>query len=1148
MKQKKLLALLLAVCMVLALLPSFAGAEATTKVDTLTNGLTSGGYTSWAIASTETNSGAAYSINSYGNTKGYIQLKSKDSISGVVTTVSTGKAAKVAVSWNSETVSGRTLDVYGKNTAYSAPSDLYGSNAGTKIGSIVMGTSTELTISDEYAYIGLRSNNGAMYLDTIEITWSVDGDAPQPTTYTVSFDANGGTGTMADVTVTSPYTLPNCGFTAPEGQEFDYWTVDGDEGMYDPGDEYELTGDTTFVAQWKDLPVPTYTDMMLKRVPANGDVVVIYYPAASKVVTGTDYLYNNKKHELVAANATLTDDVLAVPDEALRLTVTTTVADDGETTLYTFATEDGKYLLADGTNVQLVDEQGANTLFRLETAAAGTDNWYIKCDSATVSGKTQYIEYYGGYFTVYSLNTSSAAIYTFQFFAENGEGPTPAATYIVTLDPGEAADDPVEIEDATSPYTLPDCPFTAPEGMVFDGWMMAVGDGNVYPAGAQVTLEEPNVTFIAQWKELVARNYRLVTSDEDLVDGETYLIASELFVDELYIMSNQTSNNRAQYKLSNVEGTTITLDETWIATSASDALAFEFTLVDAEDGWAFYDEVTGGYLYAASSSSNWLRTETELDDNGKFMIDLGEDGATIPVALGENERNYMHYNGENNIFSCYAETSHIAAAVYLYKLVEDEPVELEDGFYLIGPDWAVDDIDATQKFGANVNAGGEYILAATLAVGDEIKVVKVADGAITAWYPDGEGTQYTVDAAHAGNVNIYFRETYNSDWAAFGGYFYIEAGYNITCVSGEHGLVSTTHSRAAEGTTVTIYLEAEDDYAVDTLTVMCGGTEVETNKVNNWQYTFLMPAGDVTITATFAIPASEPYFRGHELILDGLIGVSFNMELPAISGVDYTTSYMTFSIEHGECTEQADYNEDASFTCYVSAIQMAEPITATFHYTQNGTEKTVEETYSVENYFTAFEAVASEYDETTVALVHAVADYGYHAQRFLSEQRGWTLGTDYAEMTKVYAESYDADTVNAVKTAVEGYKFQSVKNDDVEKITYSLIFDSATEIRVFFKMKSGYTGSFTVGAPYEATQVGARYQVSILNIPAHQLSQAFTITATTDSDGTVSATASALSYVRSLLANYTDTNSQYAAASIYAYSQAADAYKTAHAH
>ena len=45
-------------------------------------------------------------------------------------------------------------------------------------------------------------------------------------TYTVSFDANGGTGSMADVTdVSGEYTLPACGFTAPEGQRFKGWAT-----------------------------------------------------------------------------------------------------------------------------------------------------------------------------------------------------------------------------------------------------------------------------------------------------------------------------------------------------------------------------------------------------------------------------------------------------------------------------------------------------------------------------------------------------------------------------------------------------------------------------------------------------------------------------------------------------------------------------------------------------------------------------------------------------------------------------------------------------------------------------------------------------------------------------------------------------------
>ena len=68
-----------------------------------------------------------------------------------------------------------------------------------------------------YKYKTKSDSTEAKYLMPckMQVRW---GTTP-PTTYTVSFDANGGTGTMADVTgVTSSYTLPACTFTAPAGQ------------------------------------------------------------------------------------------------------------------------------------------------------------------------------------------------------------------------------------------------------------------------------------------------------------------------------------------------------------------------------------------------------------------------------------------------------------------------------------------------------------------------------------------------------------------------------------------------------------------------------------------------------------------------------------------------------------------------------------------------------------------------------------------------------------------------------------------------------------------------------------------------------------------------------------------------------------------
>ncbi len=67
----------------------------------------------------------------------------------------------------------------------------------------------------------------------------------------VSFDANGGTGSMADVSVQkgSSYPLPACEFTAPDGMEFDAWQIGG--ARYGVGARYPVSADTTVKALWR---------------------------------------------------------------------------------------------------------------------------------------------------------------------------------------------------------------------------------------------------------------------------------------------------------------------------------------------------------------------------------------------------------------------------------------------------------------------------------------------------------------------------------------------------------------------------------------------------------------------------------------------------------------------------------------------------------------------------------------------------------------------------------------------------------------------------------------------------------------------------------------------------------------------------------
>ena len=75
---------------------------------------------------------------------------------------------------------------------------------------------------------------------------------PIVTPVTITFDKNGGTGTMADVTKNKgeSFTLPACTFTPPAGKEFKAWQVDGTEKNV--GDNIVLNGDKIIKAVWKD--------------------------------------------------------------------------------------------------------------------------------------------------------------------------------------------------------------------------------------------------------------------------------------------------------------------------------------------------------------------------------------------------------------------------------------------------------------------------------------------------------------------------------------------------------------------------------------------------------------------------------------------------------------------------------------------------------------------------------------------------------------------------------------------------------------------------------------------------------------------------------------------------------------------------------
>lgn len=113
---------------------------------------------------------AVYAGQSAKDGSGNIQMRAKNSNSGIVTTTSGGTVAAVRITVGSGT---NRVDVYGTNTAYTSAADLYktdgNSNQGTLLGSVT--SSGTITVTGDYKYIGIRSYNGAIYITKIEIDW-----------------------------------------------------------------------------------------------------------------------------------------------------------------------------------------------------------------------------------------------------------------------------------------------------------------------------------------------------------------------------------------------------------------------------------------------------------------------------------------------------------------------------------------------------------------------------------------------------------------------------------------------------------------------------------------------------------------------------------------------------------------------------------------------------------------------------------------------------------------------------------------------------------------------------------------------------------------------------------------------------------------
>ncbi len=163
-----------------------------------------------------------------------------------------------------------------------------------------------------------------------------------------------------------------------------------------------------------------------------------------------------------------------------------------------------------------------------------------------------------------------------------------------------------------------------------------------------------------------SQQFTKVKSLAELNVGDNILIVGEKDA-ATYALGSQESNNRKAIEIvKNTDGT-VQYD------TDLDIHPFELRIGTTQGSYAFYDRSRDGYIYAASSSSNYLRTKDVLDGNGSFSIAFANEEVDA-AALGDYTHNLLFFNKSSLLFSCYNKIG-TNNKVSLYKAQASYPSE-----------------------------------------------------------------------------------------------------------------------------------------------------------------------------------------------------------------------------------------------------------------------------------------------------------------------------------------------------------------------------------------------------------------------------------------------------------------------------------------
>lgn len=160
--------------------------------------------------------------------------------------------------------------------------------------------------------------------------------------------------------------------------------------------------------------------------------------------------------------------------------------------------------------------------------------------------------------------------------------------------------------------------------------------------------------------------WTLVTDASTLQTGDKVVIVSS--VDNRALGTTQKTNNRNAVEITKNTDNTCVINEN----------VQQLTLHQGKKTNTFAFYTGNGYLYAASSSDNHLKTEASLSNNSSWSISITSEGIATIVAQGTFGNNNLRYN-PTTIFSAYPASSTGTRMTCLYKLseVQKQPTTIQ---------------------------------------------------------------------------------------------------------------------------------------------------------------------------------------------------------------------------------------------------------------------------------------------------------------------------------------------------------------------------------------------------------------------------------------------------------------------------------------